>query len=468
MAAIENLAGMDVLCSDKTGALTLSKLQFDVSTTWALHLADKVPYNGLIRAASMSFQYEDPDATDKSIYEMLDDEWKGKRAAIPELHFVPYDPINKLAVMTYINGAETLQVSKGAPEKILKLDLMGDKSVIEYSIHAKMDEYAKRGLRAHAVAYQKVLKGMKENHGGSWRFLGLLPIKDFARPGSAESIKSALELGVTVKMITGDELKIANHTGEVLGLRTSIHPSSSLFGHNKDDVLAVLSFRNMIEKTDVFAGVTPELKYEIVKRFQSIKHICGVTGAELNDVPALEKADIGIAIFDATDAARRASDIFLTEGGLNVIVNAVLTSRAVFRRMKCYTIYAVSITTLTVLGFTLLALVWRFSFPLILVLIIAILNDVLVMTIARDDVKPSPQPDSWRLSEIFTMGVVLGCYLAGMTVLFFWTASRTNFFPVCDLVLSLPRDYVFFDTDFCLLKILEILRHFKSTRYRAG
>jgi len=178
-----------------------------------------------------------------------------------------------------------------------------------------------------------------------------------------------------------------------------------------------------------------EHKYEIVKKLQERKHICGMTGDGVNDAPALKKADIGIAVADATDAARSASDIVLTEPGLSVIISAVLTSRAIFQRMKNYTIYAVSITIRIVLGFLLVALIWKFDFSPFMVLIIAILNDGTIMTISKDRVKPSPVPDSWKLKEIFAMGVVLGTYLAIITVLFFWLAHGTDFFSVSELVL---------------------------------
>lgn len=150
----------------------------------------------------------------------------------------------------------------------------------------------------------------------------------------------------------------------------------------------------------------------------------------MNDAPALKRADIGIAVADATDAARGASDIVLTEPGLSVIVSAVLTSRAIFQRMKNYTIYAVSITIRIVLGFMLIALIWKFDFSPFMVLIVAILNDGTIMTISKDKVKPSPMPDSWKLKEIFATGVVLGTYLAVMSVIFFWLAKESDFFTV--------------------------------------
>ncbi|KAI8541597.1 hypothetical protein RHMOL_Rhmol08G0074000 [Rhododendron molle] len=350
------------------------------------------------------------------------------RAGIQEVHFLPFNPTDKRTALTYIDSEGKMhRVSKGAPEQIL--NLAHNKSEIERRVHAVIDKFAERGLRSLAVAYQEVPEGRKESPGGPWQFIGLMPLFDPPRHDSAETITRALNLGVSVKMITGDQLAIAKETGRRLGMGTNMYPSSALLGQHKDESIIALPVDELIEKADGFAGVFPEHKYEIVKRLQARKHICGMTGDGVNDAPALKKADIGIAVADATDAARSASDIVLTEPGLSVIISAVLTSRAIFQRMKNYTIYAVSITIRIVLGFMLLALIWQFDFPPFMVLIIAILNDGTIMTISKDRVKPSPQPDSWKLAEIFTTGVVLGGYLAMMTVIFFWAAYKTDFFP---------------------------------------
>ena len=204
----------------------------------------------------------------------------------------------------------------------------------------------------------------------------------------------------------------------------------------------------------------PKHRHEIVRLLQAKGHVCGMTGDGVNDAPALKKADIGIAVDDATDAARSASDIVLTEPGLSVIVSAVLTSRAIFQRMKNYTIYAVSITIRVVLGFLLLALIWKFDFAPFMVLIIAILNDGTIMTISKDRVKPSPTPDSWKLKEIFATGVVLGTYQAIATVIFFWAVHSTDFFTVSHLFL--PTVYIHTPaatvpslTLYCLLNVAE-------------
>ncbi|GMH04477.1 hypothetical protein Nepgr_006316 [Nepenthes gracilis] len=422
MTAIEEMAGMDVLCSDKTGTLTLNKLTVDKS------LIEVYPKNvdkdTLVLLAARASRVENQDAIDASIVNMLGDP-KEARAGIKEVHFLPFNPVDKRTAITYIDPDDNWhRCSKGAPEQIIDLcELKGD---AKKKAHEVIASYANRGLRSLAVARQTIPEKDKESDGSPWEFVGLLPLFDPPRHDSAETIRRALDLGVNVKMITGDQLAIAKETGRRLGMGTNMYPSSSLLSQSKDESISAIPIEELIEKADGFAGVFPEHKYEIVKKLQERQHICGMTGDGVNDAPALKKADIGIAVADATDAARSASDIVLTEPGLSVIVSAVLTSRAIFQRMKNYTIYAVSITIRIVLGFLLIALIWKFDFSPFMVLIIAILNDGTIMTISKDRVKPSPLPDSWKLKEIFATGIILGTYMAIMTAVFFWIAHKTD------------------------------------------
>ncbi|KAL0891282.1 hypothetical protein Bca101_015265 [Brassica carinata] len=424
MTAIEEMAGMDVLCSDKTGTLTLNKLSVDKNLVEVF--CKGVEKDQVLLFAAMASRIENQDAIDAAMVGMLADP-KEARAGIREVHFLPFNPTDKRTALTYIDSSGNWhRVSKGAPEQILELcNASNDLSKRVLDI---IEKYAERGLRSLAVSRQTVPEKTKESLGGRWEFVGLLPLFDPPRHDSAETIRRALNLGVNVKMITGDQLAIGKETGRRLGMGTNMYPSSALLGNHKDPALANLPVNELIEQADGFAGVFPEHKYEIVKKLQEMKHIVGMTGDGVNDAPALKKADIGIAVDDATDAARGASDIVLTEPGLSVIISAVLTSRAIFQRMKNYTIYAVSITIRIVLGFMLIALIWKFDFSAFMVLIIAILNDGTIMTISKDRVTPSPTPDSWKLKEIFATGVVLGSYLAVMTVVFFWLANETDFF----------------------------------------
>ncbi|XP_030456376.1 plasma membrane ATPase 4 [Syzygium oleosum] len=424
MTAIEEMAGMDVLCSDKTGTLTLNKLSVDVNLVEVFTKGVEKPH--VLLLAARASRTENQDAIDAAIVGMLADP-KEARAGITEVHFFPFNPVDKRTALTYVDSdGHWHRASKGAPEQILTL--CNAREDLKKKVHAVIDKFAERGLRSLAVARQEVPERSKESAGAPWQFVGLLPLFDPPRHDSAETIRRALNLGVNVKMITGDQLAIAKETGRRLGMGTNMYPSASLLGQDKDASIAALPVEELIEKADGFAGVFPEHKYEIVKKLQERKHICGMTGDGVNDAPALKKADIGIAVADCTDAARGASDIVLTEPGLSVIISAVLTSRAIFQRMKNYTIYAVSITIRIVFGFMLIALIWRFDFSPFMVLIIAILNDGTIMTISKDRVKPSPMPDSWKLKEIFATGIVLGGYLALMTVIFFWVMKETDFF----------------------------------------
>ncbi|CAL5195103.1 unnamed protein product [Lathyrus oleraceus] len=435
MTAIEEMAGMDVLCSDKTGTLTLNRLSVDRNLIEVFNR--NMDKDMIVLLAARAARLENQDAIDAAIVNMLADP-KEARANITEVHFLPFNPVDKRTAITYIDSdGRFYRASKGAPEQIL--NMCREKDLISGKVHAIIDKFAERGLRSLAVAFQEVPEKSKDSPGSPWTFCGLLPLFDPPRHDSAETIRRALNLGVCVKMITGDQLAIAKETGRRLGMGTNMYPSSSLLGRNKDENEA-LPVDELIEKADGFAGVFPEHKYEIVKILQEKQHVVGMTGDGVNDAPALKKADIGIAVSDATDAARSAADIVLTEPGLSVIISAVLTSRAIFQRMKNYTIYAVSITIRIVLGFVLLALIWEYDFPPFMVLIIAILNDGTIMTIAKDRVRPSPTPDSWKLPEIFATGVVIGTYLALITVLFYWAVVETTFFETHFHVISLSSD----------------------------
>ncbi|GKV03358.1 hypothetical protein SLEP1_g15673 [Rubroshorea leprosula] len=369
VTAIEEMAGMDVVCSDKTGTLTLNKLTVDKN------LIEGVDKDTVVLLAARASRVENQDAIDASIVGMLGDP-KESRAGITEKHFLPFNPVDKRTAITYIDSnGEWHRVSKGAPDQII--ELCGLKGEIEKKAHQVIDTFAERGLRFLAVSQQRIPEKTQESAREPWEFVGLLPLFDPPRHDSAETIRQALELGVNVKMITGDQLaNIGKETGRRLGMGTNMYPSSSLLGESKDEALAAIPFDELIKKADGFAGVFP---------------------------------DIGIAVADATDAARSASDIVLTEPGLSVIISAVLTSRAIFQRMKNYTIYAVSITIRIVLGFMLVALIWKFDFSPFMGQAISV-------------------PDSWKLREIFATGVVLGAYMAVMTVVFFWLANDTDFF----------------------------------------
>ncbi|KNE94883.1 hypothetical protein PSTG_11785 [Puccinia striiformis f. sp. tritici PST-78] len=318
------------------------------------------------------------------------------------------------------------RVSKGMTGKIM--DLCTNKTEdVEQRLEADVEEFARRGLRALAVAYEDVPSGNADGPGSGFQLIGLLSIFDPPREDTKQTIDDAVSLGLKVKMVTGDQLAIAKETGRRLGLGDNMFPSKVL-KEGPPPGSKFSSMDDMILDADGFAGVYPEHKYDIVKKLQSLGHMVAMTGDGANDAPALARANVGIAVEGATDAARGAADIVLTEPGLSTIVHAIRQSRIVFQRMRNYSIYACAVTIRIVVGFAIMAFAFQFDFPPFMVLVIAILNDGTVMTISLDRVLPNNEPDHWDLTEIFTYAVAYGLHLALSTIILFVVIVNTTFF----------------------------------------
>ncbi|ORX62428.1 plasma-membrane proton-e [Hesseltinella vesiculosa] len=426
ITAIEEMAAVTILCSDKTGTLTLNKLIVDKPTikTYAEFNGDEI-----IQLSAFASRTENQDAIDFCITNSLPDPRTMVRIGIEELNFKPFNPVVKRTEITYRESStgRVLRVSKGMSHTILDLCSRDKTDAQIKALNDDVDEFARRGLRALAVAVDEVPSGEVDGDGLGFRLIGLLPIYDPPRTDTKETIDRAIALGVQVKMITGDQLAIGKETGRRLGMGDNMFLSKTL----KEGPPPGSGYSNvdqMILQCDGFAGVYPEHKYEIVERLQAMGHMTAMTGDGVNDAPALSKANVGIAVADASDAARSAADIVLTEPGLSVIVEAIIGSRQIFQRMRNYSIYTCSVTVRVVGGFSLLCWCFEYDFPPFLVLIIAILNDGTIMTISTDRVKPSPFPDAWNLREIFSYAIVYGAYLTLSTVAFFAVVHQTDFF----------------------------------------
>ncbi|KAJ7130947.1 hypothetical protein C8R46DRAFT_1327780 [Mycena filopes] len=427
ITAIEELAGVTILCSDKTGTLTTNKLTIDRETiiTYAPQLFSA---NDVILLAAYASRTENQDAIDASVLLALGDADRA-RAGITLLDFKPHDSTIKRTEITYREEAtgRVKRVTKGMTAKIIELCSRNRTSALEDRLEADVKEYAARGLRALAVAYEEVEGDDFMAPGNGFELVGLLAIFDPPREDTKQTIDDALALGVKVKMLTGDQLAIAKETGRRLGLGDHMHPAKVL----REGPAADSLYRNLdqlIMDADGFAGVLPEHKYDIVKRLQGLGHLCAMTGDGANDAPALSRANVGIAVEGATDAARSAADIVLTEPGLSTIVHAIRGSRIIFQRMRNYAIYACAVTIRIVVCFAVLAFAYKFDFPPFMVLIIALLNDGTIMTLSVDRVLPSSTPDSWDLAEIFSYAVAYGLYLTLSTVVFVVIILETTFF----------------------------------------
>jgi H+-transporting ATPase len=425
ITAIEELAGVTILCSDKTGTLTTNKLTIDRATikTYAAFSADDV-----ILLAAYASRTENQDAIDASVVGALGDVARA-RAGIKLLDFKPFNPVDKRTEITYReeSSGKLKRVTKGMTGIIIELCTRNKTEELENRLEADVEEFASRGLRALAVAYEELEGDDHEAEGNGFELVGLLAIFDPPREDTKQTIDDALAFGVKVKMVTGDQLAIAKETGRRLGLGDHMYPSKVL----KDGPPPGSKFNSldeMIMDADGFAGVFPEHKFEIVKRLQGLGHLCAMTGDGANDAPALSRANVGIAVEGATDAARGAADIVLTEPGLSTIVHAIRGSRIIFQRMRNYAIYACAVTIRIVVCFAILVFAYKFQFPPFMVLIIALLNDGTIMTLSVDRVLPSSTPDSWDLTEIFAYAVAYGIYLTLSTIILVVVILESDFF----------------------------------------
>jgi H+-transporting ATPase len=390
LAAIEELAGVDVLCSDKTGTLTQNKL-----TLGDPFSVDDIPADQIILWAALASREEDKDTIDMAVLGGLKNDQNLKGYQV--VHFQPFDPVHKRteATVTGTDGKE-FKVTKGAPQVILELS--ANAGQVKSAVDKAVNEFAARGFRSLGVA--------RAEGEGQWQFQGVLPLFDPPREEAKATIASARQMGVNVKMVTGDALAIARETAEKLGLGTNILDASG-FGDTKVHETAQLA--DSIEKADGFAQVFPEHKFHIVDVLQQRGHIVGMTGDGVNDAPALKKADCGIAVSGATDAARAAADIVLMTTGLSVIIASIKESRKIFQRMNSYAIYRIAETLRVLLFMTLAILVFNF-YPVtaVMIVLLALLNDGAILSIAYDNVHYKDKPEAWNMRLVLGIATVLG------------------------------------------------------------
>jgi len=398
LVAIEELAGIDVLCSDKTGTLTQNKL-----TLGDPFNVEGVSPEQVILNAALASRAENQDTIDLAVLSGIKNDQSLKGYEV--VHFQPFDPVHKRTEAT-VKGTDgkEFKVTKGAPQVIL--ELAANVAQVKPTVEKAVNEFAARGFRSLGVA--------RADAKDQWQFLGVLPLYDPPREDSKATIATARQMGVNVKMVTGDQLAIAQETAGQLGLGKNILDASG-FGDTKHHETAQLA--ESIEKTDGFAQVFPEHKFHIVDVLQKHGHIVGMTGDGVNDAPALKKADCGIAVSAATDAARAAAAIVLLTPGLSVIIDAIKESRKIFQRMNSYAIYRIAETIRVLLFMTLSILVFNF-YPVtaVMIVLLALLNDGAILSIAYDRVRYSDEPEAWNMRMVLGLATMLG--IAGVVASF--------------------------------------------------
>jgi H+-transporting ATPase len=389
LSAIEELAGVDVLCSDKTGTLTQNKL-----TLGDPFSVNNVPAEQVILNAALASRADDNDTIDLAVLGGLKD--KDLLKAYEVVHFQPFDPVHKRTEATVkAKDGRTFKVTKGAPQVILAL--LANAGQVKPAVEQVVNEFAARGFRSLGVA--------RADGDGQWQFVGVLPLFDPPREDAQATIATALQMGVKVKMVTGDALAIAQETARKLGMGIAILDASGLGDVKHQETTAVAE---SIEKADGFAQVFPEHKFHIVDVLQKRGHIVGMTGDGVNDAPALKKADCGIAVSGATDAARAAAAIVLMTPGLSVIIDSIKESRKIFQRMQSYAIYRIAETLGVLSLMTLAILVFNF-YPLtaVMIVMLALLNDGAILSIAYDNVHYSNKPEAWNMRLVLGVATVV-------------------------------------------------------------
>lgn len=402
LQTIEEMAGIDILCSDKTGTLTKNELTIDTPVIIGDTSVEEIELYGALASRA-----ENNDVIDNTIISAVKD--KEKLSEFSLVKFTPFDPVSKRTEAILTGSAnEQVRATKGAPQVIMDLcNLPADKLDKAQKI---VEDFASRGYRTLGVA--------KSEGEGSWSFLGIIPLFDPPRDDSVETIRLAKEHGLAVKMVTGDDTAIAAEISGQLNLGTHIRPANEIF-ENVDPDNIPDDVAETIEKADGFARVFPEHKYGIVKALQRRGHLVAMTGDGVNDAPALKQADAGIAVSGATDAARAAAGLVLTAPGLSVIIKAIDAARQIFERMMSYTIYRIAMT-MDVMFFVVLAIILFPKVPgvtgsfvpltPVMIILLALLDDIPIMTIAYDNTRISPTPVRWDMPRILSISTVLGIF----------------------------------------------------------
>lgn len=444
LTAIEELAGIDVFCSDKTGTLTLNRMQVAEPI-----LADGYDLEVLMLNALMASKKENRDPIEVPLFDYAQEHLPAQLLANAQQQgFTPFNPHDKFTKGTYLQNGESRTAFKGAPQVIFKLCNLSPEGY--ESMTRRVEELAAHGYRTLAVARQQDLQ---------IELLGLLPLYDPPREDSQETIQQIVKNGVQMKMITGDNLAIAREIGRLLGLQGSSLQASKLTGGGGQTLLELAQvltqsiYQNLekdasryeaqrfaesvmtqlktlydttqldrefiyqhesaivelIENTEIFAEVIPEDKYKIVDTLQRGGHMVGMTGDGVNDAPALKKADCGIAVSGATDVARASADIILTQPGLSIINDAIIQSRHTFKRMQTYATFRIAETIRLILFITSAVVIFNF-YPIsaVMVILLALMNDLPILAIAYDNVKSNGTPDRWNMKRLLTISTVMG------------------------------------------------------------
>ncbi|EYE96062.1 plasma-membrane proton-e [Aspergillus ruber CBS 135680] len=411
LTAIESLAGVDVLCSDKTGTLTANQLSIREP-----YVNEGVDVNWMMAVAAIASNHnlKNLDPIDKvtimtlrrypKAREILSRNWVTEK-------YTPFDPVSKRITTICTCDGVRYVCAKGAPKAILNMSECSEEEAALF--REKSNEFARRGFRSLGVAVQK--------EGEPWQLLGMYPMFDPPREDTAHTIAEAQHLGLAVKMLTGDAIAIAKETCKMLALSTKVYDSERLIHGG----LAGSAQHDLVEKADGFAEVFPEHKYQVVEMLQQRGHLTAMTGDGVNDAPSLKKADCGIAVEGSTEAAQAAADIVFLAPGLSTIVDAIKLARQIFQRMKAYIQYRIALCLHLEVYLVTSMIIINETIRADLIVFIALFADLATIAIAYDNAHFEARPVEWQLPKIWLISVILGLLLAVGT----WILRATLFLP---------------------------------------
>ncbi|MGC8652216.1 MAG: plasma-membrane proton-efflux P-type ATPase [Candidatus Micrarchaeia archaeon] len=393
--SIEETSTLNTICFDKTGTLTENKMEVKEIFPIGKHTREDV-----LRAALLASRKEDNDPIDNAVIQYAR-ETNISTDGYTIREFFPFQPRTKMSSAKALYRGKPITVMKGAYSVIQKIGSIDWRS--HKTMQEKIDEFSRFNYRTIAVA------------GGSKKpeVLGIIALYDKPREGASRLIEELSSLGIDIKMLTGDNLQIAEEIAKEVGINKDIVDFSVLKGESAAQV------EKAIERSGGFAEIFPEDKYLIVKSLQKSNHRVGMTGDGVNDAPALKQAEVGIAVENATDVAKSVAGIVLIRNGLNVIIDAIKESRRIFERMMTYAmlkiVRVIQIVLFIMIAFMLLKQVPILPFELILLIFT---NDIVNIAISTDNAEYSKKPDTWNMNSISRTSLTLGAAFLLLTLVF--------------------------------------------------
>mmetsp|Transcript_4268 Transcript_4268/g.6401 ORF Transcript_4268/g.6401 Transcript_4268/m.6401 type:complete len:933 (-) Transcript_4268:1467-4265(-) len=428
LPALQDISSMTVLCSDKTGTLTTARITIHAESVWCAGSFTK--QDVALYSVLASNRDKKEDAIDRSVVGYFDRVFGAAGLAMTaeytKVRNVGFNPIYKRVLYEYTHPKlGRIVIAKGLPNKVLDT---ADGGVDDAADQWKCKDFDLLRETVKKVDYDFSKAGYKtlgvsvKINDGPFRFVGILPMLDPPRHDTAQTIRNLINAGIKVKMITGDHLNIAKETARLIGMRTNIQKG-------EETRVASQVRDELIWESDGFAQVLPRDKWEIVLVLKNVfKQVVGMTGDGVGDAPALSAAQCGIAVLNATDAAKYAAAIILTSPGLSSIYSAVVESRRIFRKLKSYVIYRFAATIQIVLVLTILIYVANCPINSLFIILLALFNDLSMLPVAYDRQVASAAPEHPNVTKILLLSTTLGLMQTAFSLLWAFVSYQTGIF----------------------------------------